>query len=104
MQKDIKLQEFIENPTLKRGLKVEGIKQVSSKLSLSPPTSNLLGKYGIPWKPNNNILRVTIAKINFYIKLQEIVDYVSVISLFNNGLKLYFWSSVILIVKTLDSS
>ncbi|PSN42534.1 ATP synthase subunit O [Blattella germanica] len=42
LQKDIKLQEFIENPTLKRGLKVEGIKQVSSKLSLSPPTSNLL--------------------------------------------------------------
>ncbi|KAJ9581081.1 hypothetical protein L9F63_023738 [Diploptera punctata] len=42
LKSDVKLLEFIENPTLKRGLKVDGMKQVSAKLSFSPPTANLL--------------------------------------------------------------
>jgi hypothetical protein len=41
----VKLHEFIENPTLKRQLKVEGLKQVASKFPLSSQSSNLLGKY-----------------------------------------------------------
>ncbi|XP_050348505.1 ATP synthase subunit O, mitochondrial [Nymphalis io] len=40
---DAKLKEFIVNPTLKRALKVDAIKHLSSKTSLSPTTGNLLG-------------------------------------------------------------
>ncbi|XP_069687291.1 ATP synthase subunit O, mitochondrial [Periplaneta americana] len=42
LKTDVKLREFIENPTLKRQLKVEGLKQVASKFPLSPASSNLL--------------------------------------------------------------
>lgn len=45
LKTDVKLREFIENPTLKRQLKVEGLKQVASKFPLSSQSSNLLGKY-----------------------------------------------------------
>jgi hypothetical protein len=45
LKTDLKLREFIDNPTLKRQLKVEGLKQVASKLPLSSQSSNLLGKY-----------------------------------------------------------
>ncbi|KPJ19788.1 ATP synthase subunit O, mitochondrial [Papilio machaon] len=40
---DAKLKEFIINPTLKRSLKVDALKHVSSKVNLSATTSNLLG-------------------------------------------------------------
>ncbi|XP_026318995.1 ATP synthase subunit O, mitochondrial [Hyposmocoma kahamanoa] len=40
---DPKLKEFIINPTLKRSLKVDALKQVASKTNLCPTTSNLLG-------------------------------------------------------------
>ncbi|XP_049833902.1 ATP synthase subunit O, mitochondrial [Schistocerca gregaria] len=39
---DVKLREFIENPTLKRHTKTEAVKQIASKLALSPPTANLV--------------------------------------------------------------
>lgn len=39
---DAKLREFIKNPTIKRGLKAEALKQIASKISLNPQTSNLL--------------------------------------------------------------
>jgi F-type H+-transporting ATPase subunit O len=42
LKTDVKLREFIENPTLKRQLKVEGLKQVASKFPLSSQSSNLL--------------------------------------------------------------
>ncbi|KDR22637.1 ATP synthase subunit O, mitochondrial [Zootermopsis nevadensis] len=42
LKTDVKLREFIENPTLKRQLKVEGLKQVSSKFPLSSQSTNLL--------------------------------------------------------------
>jgi len=45
LKTDLKLREFIDNPTLKRQLKVEGLKQVASKFPLSSQSSNLLGKY-----------------------------------------------------------
>ncbi|XP_023934121.1 ATP synthase subunit O, mitochondrial [Bicyclus anynana] len=40
---DAKLKEFIINPTLKRNLKVDALKHLASKTSLSPTTANLLG-------------------------------------------------------------
>jgi hypothetical protein len=45
LKTDVKLREFIDNPTLKRQLKVEGLKLVASKFPLSSQSSNLLGKY-----------------------------------------------------------
>jgi hypothetical protein len=45
LKTDVKLREFVENPTFKRQLKVEGLKQVASTLPLSSQSSNLLGKY-----------------------------------------------------------
>jgi F0F1-type ATP synthase delta subunit len=45
LKTDVKLREFIENPTLKRQLKIEGLKQVASKFPLSSESSNLLSKY-----------------------------------------------------------
>lgn len=43
MKNDNKLRTFIENPTIKRNLKIDAIKDVSSKIKLSSPSSNLLG-------------------------------------------------------------
>ncbi|GLG92957.1 ATP synthase subunit O, mitochondrial [Gryllus bimaculatus] len=43
LKSDVKLREFIQDPSLKRQVKVEGIKQIAAKLSLTPPSSNLLG-------------------------------------------------------------
>ncbi|XP_045769269.1 ATP synthase subunit O, mitochondrial-like [Maniola jurtina] len=40
---DAKLKEFIINPTLKRSLKVDALKHLTSKISLSANTGNLLG-------------------------------------------------------------
>ncbi|XP_034829163.1 ATP synthase subunit O, mitochondrial [Maniola hyperantus] len=40
---DAKLKEFIINPTLKRSLKVDALKHLTSKTSLSATTGNLLG-------------------------------------------------------------
>ena len=42
LKTDKKLIEFVHNPTIKRSLKVDALKSVSSKLSLSPQTANLL--------------------------------------------------------------
>ncbi|XP_044259752.1 ATP synthase subunit O, mitochondrial [Tribolium madens] len=39
---DSKLNEYIKNPTIKRGLKSEALKQIASKISLNSQTSNLL--------------------------------------------------------------
>ena len=43
MKNDTKLQSFIENPTIKKNLKVDVIKDVSNKIKLSAPSANLLG-------------------------------------------------------------
>ncbi|CAK1585458.1 unnamed protein product [Parnassius mnemosyne] len=43
IKSDIKLKEFLMNPTLKRSLKVDALKHVSTMTKLSPTTSNLLG-------------------------------------------------------------
>ncbi|KAK7868502.1 hypothetical protein R5R35_001910 [Gryllus longicercus] len=43
LKSDVKFREFIHDPSLKRQVKVEGIKQIAAKLSLTPPSSNLLG-------------------------------------------------------------
>lgn len=40
---DAKLKEFIINPTIKRSMKVDALKHVANKISLSPTTGNLLG-------------------------------------------------------------
>ena len=40
---DAKLKEFIVNPTLKRNLKADALRQVATQAKLSPTTSNLLG-------------------------------------------------------------
>ncbi|XP_026498633.1 ATP synthase subunit O, mitochondrial [Vanessa tameamea] len=40
---DAKLKEFLMNPTIKRSLKVEAFKNLSSKTSMSPTTGNLMG-------------------------------------------------------------
>ncbi|XP_047530940.1 ATP synthase subunit O, mitochondrial [Vanessa atalanta] len=40
---DAKLKEFLMNPTIKRSLKVEAFKHLSSKTSMSPTTGNLMG-------------------------------------------------------------
>ncbi|EEZ99200.1 ATP synthase subunit O, mitochondrial [Tribolium castaneum] len=42
IKSDPKLREFIKNPTIKRGLKSEALKQIASKISLNAQTSNLL--------------------------------------------------------------
>lgn len=39
---DIKLREFLDNPTIKRNIKSEALKSVASKISLTPQSSNLL--------------------------------------------------------------
>ncbi|XP_076640907.1 ATP synthase subunit O, mitochondrial [Halictus rubicundus] len=43
INKDKKLNEFMKNPAIKRKDKVEALKTVSSKLSVSKETANLLG-------------------------------------------------------------
>ncbi|XP_076281840.1 ATP synthase subunit O, mitochondrial [Lasioglossum baleicum] len=43
MTKDKKLEEFMKNPVIKRKDKVEALKSVSSKMSVSKETANLLG-------------------------------------------------------------
>ncbi|OWR53927.1 ATP synthase subunit O, mitochondrial [Danaus plexippus] len=43
IKSDPKVKEFIINPTLKRNLKVDALKQVAVKTNLSATTSNLLG-------------------------------------------------------------
>ncbi|CAH2238597.1 ATP synthase subunit O, mitochondrial [Pararge aegeria] len=43
IQTDAKLKEFLINPTLKRNLKVDALKHLASKTSLSATTGNLLG-------------------------------------------------------------
>ncbi|CAG5028060.1 unnamed protein product [Parnassius apollo] len=43
IKSDIILKEFLINPTLKRSLKVDALKHVSTTTKLSPTTSNLLG-------------------------------------------------------------
>jgi len=40
---DKKFREFVENPTIKRSVKVQALDQVSSKLGLAKSSSNLLG-------------------------------------------------------------
>nr|AGM32184.1 putative ATP synthase oligomycin sensitivity conferral protein [Coptotermes formosanus] len=42
LKTDLKLREFIDNPTLQRQLKVEGLKQAASKFPLSSQSTNLL--------------------------------------------------------------
>lgn len=42
MKTDTKLKEFIENPTYKRRTKSEALKAISTKLTLTPASSNLL--------------------------------------------------------------
>ncbi|KAJ3665462.1 hypothetical protein Zmor_000956 [Zophobas morio] len=39
---DVKFNEFVRNPTIKRSLKSDALKAVASKISLNPQTSNLL--------------------------------------------------------------
>ncbi|CAH1389730.1 unnamed protein product [Nezara viridula] len=43
LKNDTKLRTFIENPTIKRNLKIDAIKDVSNKIKLSAPSTNLLG-------------------------------------------------------------
>lgn len=43
LKTDTRFNEFVLNPTLKRQLKVEAVKQIASKIQLSPPSTNLLG-------------------------------------------------------------
>lgn len=43
LKNDNKFRTFIENPTIKRNLKIDAVKDVSSKIKLSAPSSNLLG-------------------------------------------------------------
>ncbi|XP_031840013.1 ATP synthase subunit O, mitochondrial [Nomia melanderi] len=43
IKKDTRLEEFMKNPSIKRKEKVEALKTVSSKLSVSKETANLLG-------------------------------------------------------------
>ncbi|XP_046670408.1 ATP synthase subunit O, mitochondrial [Homalodisca vitripennis] len=43
LKTDKKLNEFINDPSLKRPLKVEALKQVASTMKMSPPTANLVG-------------------------------------------------------------
>jgi hypothetical protein len=45
LKTDLKLREFIDNPTFKRQLKIEGLRQVASIFPLSSQSTNLLGKY-----------------------------------------------------------
>nr|CAD7439921.1 unnamed protein product [Timema bartmani] len=42
LKTDLRLQEFIRNPILKRSLKVTAIKQVAAKVPLCAPSTNLL--------------------------------------------------------------
>lgn len=42
LKTDAKFREFIQNPTIKRSLKAEALKAVSSKISLKPESANLL--------------------------------------------------------------
>lgn len=42
LKTDTKLREFILNPTIQRLTKAEALKQVASKVSLTPASSNLL--------------------------------------------------------------
>ena len=43
MKKDQKLNEFVKDPSTKRKVKVEALKSICNKISLSKETSNLLG-------------------------------------------------------------
>ena len=43
MKKDQKLNEFVKDPSTKRKMKVEALKSICNKISLSKETSNLLG-------------------------------------------------------------
>nr|BAN20672.1 ATP synthase delta chain [Riptortus pedestris] len=40
---DAKLRSFIDNPTIKRSLKVDAITQIAGKINLTEPSKNLLG-------------------------------------------------------------
>ncbi|XP_054271865.1 ATP synthase subunit O, mitochondrial-like [Macrosteles quadrilineatus] len=42
LKTDKKLNEFIANPTIKKEVKIEGVKQISTSLKFSPPTANLV--------------------------------------------------------------
>lgn len=42
MKTDVRLREFVENPTIKRNLKASALKAVSEKVSMKPETGNLL--------------------------------------------------------------
>lgn len=42
LKSDAKLKEFVENPTIKRNLKANGLKAIAEKISLKPEASNLL--------------------------------------------------------------
>lgn len=43
MKTDKKLEEFIRDPTQKRSLKMDALKQISSSLKMAPSTANLVG-------------------------------------------------------------
>lgn len=40
---DTRFSDFVLNPTLKRQVKIDAVKQIASKIQLSPPSTNLLG-------------------------------------------------------------
>nr|XP_022912274.1 ATP synthase subunit O, mitochondrial-like [Onthophagus taurus] len=42
LKSDVKLNEFILNPTIKKQTKTEGVKAIASKAGLSPASANLL--------------------------------------------------------------
>nr|CAD7255819.1 unnamed protein product [Timema shepardi] len=42
LKTDLRLQEFIRNPILKRSLKVTAVKEIAAKVPLSVPSTNLL--------------------------------------------------------------
>lgn len=42
LKTDIKLREFVENPTIKRKLKASALKTIAEKISMKPETGNLL--------------------------------------------------------------
>lgn len=42
LKSDLRLREFVENPTIKRNLKANGLKAIAEKISLKPESSNLL--------------------------------------------------------------
>ncbi|KAK9502283.1 hypothetical protein O3M35_011081 [Rhynocoris fuscipes] len=42
LKTDTKFKEFLENPVIKRSLKIEAVKEAANKIKLSPPSANLL--------------------------------------------------------------